>query len=142
MRVSLLELTSFRIPWVSCCPLPPSDADRAEPICSTRPHRGNQAPNSDEPELNGSDYPVCFFPEIVGIRTTNPVFRTFPANAQLAKRIVDGFSAHQSARDPNGHTYFGRGRNVAILLCKRESLIALVAARHFLERQEIVVIIS
>src|SRR5712692_7642285 len=49
--------------------------------------------------------PSGFFPDVVRIRTGDPVFGSFPANAQLAKRIVDGFSAHQSAGDAYLHAH-------------------------------------
>lgn len=57
--------------------------------------------------LDGSDSPAVFFSEVFRIRTADPVFSSFPANAQLAKRIADGFFTDRSAGDANRNAYLG-----------------------------------
>ncbi len=56
---------------------------------------------------DGSGCPAGVFPEILRIRAGDPVFGSFPTDAQLAKRIADSFSTDCSAGDANCHTYLG-----------------------------------
>ena len=51
--------------------------------------------------------PSAFFPDLLGIRTRDPVLRTFPAHAQLAKRLADRFSTDRSAGDAYGDAHLG-----------------------------------
>jgi hypothetical protein len=48
-----------------------------------------------------------FFPDVVGIRTGDPVFGAFPADAEVAKRIADRFSTDGSAGDAYGEAHLG-----------------------------------
>jgi len=61
----------------------------------------------DGPQPNGSGYLAVFFSEIVGIWTGDPVFGSFPTHAQLAQRIMDGFSADQATGDAYFYAHLG-----------------------------------
>src|SRR5207245_7419515 len=75
---------------------------------STTPHRRSPAPRSDGQPPGRSGGPGFFFPEVIGIRTGDPVFGPLPAHTQLGQRIVDGLPAHASAGDATRHTHLGR----------------------------------
>ena len=79
-------------------PHPPSDADQAGPVDSITPHRQSRAPTSDDQRLRASGRPGGFFPDVLGIRTGDPVFGPSPSHSQLGQRVTDGLSAGYAHR--------------------------------------------